>query len=239
VNWWHPEPQLSWQWQLTDSPVDTNIDAQVFDIDLFENDASIVRELQSRGRKVICYISVGSWEDWRPDAGRFAHELLGQDYEGWPGERWLDIRRIDLLAPIMRDRLDMCKQKGFDGVEPDNIDLYENDTGFLLTYEDQLVYARWLADEAHARGLAIGLKNAPDMVMDSLQFFDFAILEDAYVLGWIEEMLPFIQVSKPVFAAEYIDMDVDFNAACAWAEQNRVNVILKDRELTSFRRSCP
>ena len=33
--------------------------------------------------------------------------------------------------------------------------------GFPLTYQDQLQYALWLADEAHKRGLAIGVKNAP------------------------------------------------------------------------------
>jgi hypothetical protein len=95
---------------------------------------------------------------------------------------------MDLLAPILRARLDLCKAKGFDGVEPDNIEIYDNDTGFPLTYADQLAYARWLADETHARGLAIGLKNAPDMVADSLPFFDFAITEDAFHYDWIEQM---------------------------------------------------
>jgi hypothetical protein len=55
--------------------------------------------------------------------------VIGNDYEGWPGEKWLDIRQIDQLAPIMRARLDACRAKGFDGIEPDNIDEYTNDTG--------------------------------------------------------------------------------------------------------------
>ncbi|MGB8252431.1 MAG: endo alpha-1,4 polygalactosaminidase, partial [Anaerolineaceae bacterium] len=162
LDWWHPTPGLTWQWHLSDPPVDTGVDAQVYDIDLFDNESSVIQELHGQGRKVICYISVGSWEDWRPDADQFPVEVLGNDYEGWPGEKWLDIRRIDLLAPIMRARLDLCKARGFDGVEPDNIEIYDNDTGFPLTYTDQLTYARWLADEAHSRGLAIGIKNAPD-----------------------------------------------------------------------------
>ena len=111
---------------------------------------------------MICYISVGSHENWRTDADQFPEEVLGKKYEGWSGERWLDIRRIDLLAPIMLARLDDCAAKGFDAVEPDNMQIWDNDTGFPLTYDDQLRYALWLADEAHKRGLAIGQKNAPD-----------------------------------------------------------------------------
>ena len=56
-------------------------------------------------------------------------------------------------------RLDLCKAKGFDAVEPDNMEIYTNDTGFPLTYEDQLKFALWLADEAHKRGLAIGVEK--------------------------------------------------------------------------------
>jgi len=235
--WWQPAPGLTWQWQL-DEEVDTSVQAQIYDVDLYV-DQPVIDDLHANGVKVICNISVGSWEDWRPDAQQFPSEVLGNDYAGWPGEKWLDIRRIDLLAPIMRLRLDLCKAKGFDGIEPDNIEIHDNDTGFPLTYADQLAYARWLADEAHARGLAIGIKNAADMRADSLSFFDFAITEDAFYYNWIEEMLPFIEAGKPVFAAEYTDMNVDFNAACSWGRQHNVSVILKNRNLTAFRVACP
>lgn len=239
ASWWHPSPGLTWQWHLSEPPVDTSVDADVYDIDLFDNEPSIIEELHQQGRKVICYISVGSRENWRPDADQFPAEVLGKDYDGWPGEKWLDIRRIDLLAPIMRARLDLCKAKGFDAVEPDNIEIYDNDTGFPLTYQDQLAYAHWLADEAHSRGLAIGIKNAPDMVTDSLYFFDFAITEDAFYYDWINEMTPFVAAGKPIFAAEYTDMDVDFPAACVWGKLNRVSFIQKNRILTAFRITCP
>ncbi len=236
-DWWHPSAGLTWQWQL-DEAVDTSIDAQVYDIDLYV-DQSVIDELHARGAKLIGYISVGSWEDKRPDADQFPAELLGKAYVGWPGERWLDIRRLDLLAPIMRARLDLCAARGFDAVEPDNIEIHSNDTGFPLTYADQWAYARWLAEEAHARGLAIGLKNAPDMVNDALPLFDFAVTEDAFFYNWIAEMLPFIDAGKPIFAAEYTDMDVDFGSACAWGRAHRLNFILKNRILTAFRKTCP
>lgn len=236
THWWHPAPGLTWQWQL-DEQVDTSIEAEVYDIDLYV-DQSVIDKLHARGVKVICYISVGSWENWRPDANRFPEAILGKEYEGWPGERWLDVRRIDLLSPIISRRLDLCKAKDFDGVEPDNIEIYNNETGFNLSYEDQLAYARWLVEAAHTRGLAIGLKNAANMVADSLSTFDFAITEDAFYYDWIDKMLPFIQAEKPVFAAEYTDMDVDFKAACAWGKQHNVSFIQKNRILTAFRNAC-
>ncbi len=237
VDWWQPAPGLTWQWQL-EGEVDTSIEAQVYDLDLYV-DQSVIDALQARGVKLICYISVGSYEDWRPDADQFPDVILGKKYEGWPGEKWLDIRRIDLLAPIMTARLDLCAIKGFDGVEPDNIEIHDSDTGFPLTYSDQLAYARWLANEAHARGLAIGLKNAPDMATDSLAFYDFAIVEDAYYYEWIDSMLPYISMGKPVFAAEYIDLRVDFKTACGQTTRAGVSLILKDRALSAFRMTCP
>jgi endo-alpha-1,4-polygalactosaminidase (GH114 family) len=236
-DWWKPTLGLTWQWQL-DEEVDTTVEAEVYDIDLYASQTSI-EQLHACGIKVIGYISVGSWENWRPDAYQFSSEILGNEYEGWPGEKWLDIRQIDRLAPIMRARLDLCAAKGFDGIEPDNIEIFENNTGFPLTYQDQLKYAQWLSNEAHSRGLSIGLKNAPNMVKDSISFFDFAITEDAYLFGWIGDMLSFIDAGKPVFAAEYTDTEVDFQAACAYGKAHGIDFILKNRILTAFRVKCP
>lgn len=238
-NWWHPSPGLTWQWHISEPPVDTSVDAQVFDVDLFDNDRAVIDTLHALGRKVICYISVGSWENWRPDKEQFPPEVLGFDYDGWPGERWLDVRQIDRLAPVMRARFDLCKAKGFDALEPDNMQVHDNTTGFPLSYADQLRYARWLADEAHERGLAIGMKNAPDQVRDLLPYFDFAITEDCFVQGWEAQMKPFIDAGKPVFAAEYDDTEVDFPAACKKARELGFSLIQKHRILTAYRVTCP
>ncbi len=237
--WWKPLVNLRWQWQLSDSPVDLGMDADVYDIDLFDNDASVITTLHARGRKVVCYMSVGSWEDWRPDEDRFPASVIGKDYEGWPGEKWLDIRQIELLAPMMRARLDLCKDKGFDGIEPDNIDGYTNDTGFPLTYEDQIKYNLWLAEEAHARGLSIGLKNDPDQVADLLPYFDWALTEDCFAEGWCEDIMPFIQTGKPVFAAEYTDTGVSIEQLCPEAKQLNFSLILKNRDLDAWQQTCP
>jgi endo-alpha-1,4-polygalactosaminidase (GH114 family) len=234
--WWHPQPGLTWQWQL-DGELDISVEAEVYDLDLYV-DQEAIDALHARGAMLICYISVGSYEDWRPDANQFPGTVIGNRYGGWSGERWLDIRRIDLLSPVMCTRLDLCAEKRFDGVEPDNIDIYGNKSGFDISYREQLAYLHWLADEAHARGLAIGLKNAPDMVSDSSIFLDFAITEDAYYYDWIDAMLIFLDEGKPVFAAEYSDTSVHFGTACQRAKRTGVSLILKDRDLTAFRATC-
>lgn len=234
---WIPAINTSWQWQLTSS-VDQSVDADMYDIDLFDNETSVVASLHAQGRRVVCYISVGSWENWRPDANQFPASVLGNDYEGWPGEKWLDIRQIDLLAPIMRARLDQCQAKGFDAIEPDNIDGYTNDTGFPLTYQDQLNYNIWLVNEAHARGLSIGLKNDPDQVGDLLAYFDWALTEDCFAEGWCAQMQPFVAAGKAVFATEYTDMGMTISGFCPQANAMNFNAILKHRDLDAYREAC-
>ena len=237
-SWWRPTVGLTWQWQIGDNDIDTSIEADVYDIDLYV-DQSIIDELHAEGRKLIGYISVGSWEDWRPDKDDFPDEVLGKKYEGWKGERWLDIRQIDRLAPIMLARLDLCAAKGFDAVEPDNMEVHGNNTGFPITYGDQLKYALWLADEAHKRGLAIGVKNAPDQVKDLVEHFDFAITEDAFYQKWAQKMRPFIEAGKPVFDAEYTDLDGDFESFCQRSKRLKFSTILKNRGLDSWLKTCP
>lgn len=235
---WRPAPGITWQWQL-DTPVDESVNALVFDIDLFENDASVVSALHAKGVKVICYTSVGSREDWRPDANQFPKEVIGKDYPGWSGEIFLNIRQIDKLAPIMLARLDMCKAKGFDGVEPDNIDTYSAETGFPITYEDQLKYNLWLAAQAHARGLSIGLKNDGDQAANLVNDFDWALTEDCFYQNWCDQMKPFIQQGKAVFAAEYTDTGITLDGFCPLAKEMKFSAIFKNRDLTAFRKTCP
>ena len=67
---WTPALETSWQWQLQ-GPIDTSFDVDMYDVDGFEVPRGIVADLHDDGSAVVCYISAGSWERWRPDAGRF------------------------------------------------------------------------------------------------------------------------------------------------------------------------
>ena len=88
---WCPTPGLSWQWQLSGA-IDDSVDVAMYDIDLFDNEAGQISTLHDDGRVVICYFSAGSHEDWRPDADQFPAGAIGAELDGWPGERWLDVR---------------------------------------------------------------------------------------------------------------------------------------------------
>ena len=231
---WHPAPGLTWQWQLTE-PVDTGVNAQVYDIDGVENSAQVVAALHAAGRKVICYVNAGAYENFRPDAAEFAPGLLGQS-DGWPGERWLDIRQLSKLRPIMAARFENCARKGFDGIEADNVDGYENDTGFPLTAADQLAYDEMLAGLAHADGLAIGLKNDLDQVPELLPYFDFAIDEQCAQYDECDELEPFVTAGKAVFEAEY---SLPLSAFCSRSTALGFSAILKDTALDATRQSCP
>ncbi len=233
-NRWVPPLNTSWQWQLTGT-IDQSCDVDMYDIDMFNNDIRVVASLHTEGRKVIGYVSAGSWEKWRSDADEFPEEVLGKPLEGWPGERWLDIRRIDILGPIMTARMDMCKEKGFDGIEPDNIDGYVNDTGFPLTYQDQINYNIFLANEAHARGLSVGLKNDLDQVEDLLPYFDWALNEQCFQYEECSALMPFINAGKAVFQVEYY---LKLRSFCPLANRLNFNSIKKHLRLDAWRRSC-
>jgi hypothetical protein len=228
----------TWDWQLR-VPISPGHDVEVYDIDLFENSAAVVADLHARGRKVICYVNLGAWEDWRPDADLFPEEVIGAEYHGFPDENWLDIRAIDQLLPIIRSRLDLAVAKGCDGVEPDNLDGYDTSahesSGFDLTYQDQLTYNRLIADEAHRRGLAVALKNDIHQVRDLVRDFDFAVNEQCFEYNECQHLLPFIEAGKPVFHTEY---GLPLDEFCEQANDHRFSSIKKSSHLDSPREDC-
>lgn len=229
-----PSPGTSWQWQLS-GPVDTSIDAQMYDIDLFETSSTVIDKLHRKGVVVICYFSAGTWEDWRDDKDRFPKAVRGKPLDGWPNEKWLDIRQLEILAPIVNARLDLADKKGCDGVEPDNVDGYDNDSGFPLTYHHQLKFNKWLAKQAHARGLSIGLKNDLAQIKDLVGDFDWALNEQCFQYNECEILLPFIQAGKAVFGVEY---EGDPKIFCPRANAMNLDWLFKDIELGARRYTC-
>ncbi len=199
---WVPTDADSMQWILQGKVTYTS-PATVYDIDVFDNPAATVTSLHARQHHVICYIDVGSWEDWRPDAASFPKSVLGKTYPGYPNERFLDIRQIKLLTPIMLKRLDLCRSKGFDAVEPDNIDTYEDNTGFPLTGADEIAYIKFLIKAAHARGLSIGQKNDGDQAATLEPIMDWALTEECFFGEFCAQFERYETHHKRVFNTEY------------------------------------
>ncbi|MFD8955035.1 endo alpha-1,4 polygalactosaminidase [Streptomyces xanthophaeus] len=230
---WQPRPGTGWQWQLT-GKLDTSVDVPVYDVDGFTTTKEQVSALRKAGRRTICYLSTGAWEDFRPDADAFPKDMLGRG-NGWEGERWLDIRRLTELEPLMAKRIDMCRDKGFDAVEPDNMDAYRNTSGFPLTAGDQLAYNRLVAKLAHDRGLAVGLKNDLDQIPELVGDFDFAVNEQCAEYRECERLTPFIEAGKAVFHVEY---ELPASRFCAHARELKLSSLEKKYELGAWRKAC-
>lgn len=253
---WHPAVNARWQYQLqgvaayaATGGINTTISAvpytggaavspSVFDFDLFVDQAisgnnttlntAGVNAVHARGAKAICYISAGSWENWRADAGQFPASVKGSK-NGWPGELWLDIRQTSILLPIMEARVQKCRQAGFDGVEFDNVDGYTNRTGFPLTAQDQLTYDASLANLAHQYGLTAALKNDVEQVPDLAPYFDYAINEQCQQYNECGSYdTSFTAAGKAVFQVEYKLSLVKF---CGQANSANRNAIKKDYDL--------
>jgi endo-alpha-1,4-polygalactosaminidase (GH114 family) len=235
---WRPIPGTSFEWILQNYTGTVPVQ-KVIDLDLFDTPSSQIANLRFHRKKVICYISVGSWENWRPDADEFPESVKGRPLDGWPGERWLDIRQIERLAPIIGARLNRCKAKGFHAVEPDNLDGFQTNTGFPITRADAVRYIRWLARQAHQRGLSIGLKNVPELISNVFDDVDWALTEDCFDQGWCNQLRPFITAGKAVFAVEYTDTGINFSAFCDKAKQLGLSPLLKRRNLGPWSRQCP
>ncbi len=240
-NWYRPSVLATWQWQLQGS-INKSYAVEIYDVDLFDTSISLIKEIQSSGKKVICYFSAGSYESFREDKNKFLAEELGKKLDGWNKEKWLDIRSSNVHS-IMQDRMDLAKQKNCDGVEPDNMDGYTNKSGFDFTASDQLAFNKFIANEAHKRGLSVGLKNDLDQVNKLVDYYDFAVNEQCFQYRECSLLMPFIDNGKPVFNAEYqnkyVTDNAERNALCSKSVNLQFSTLILPLELDDdFRYSC-
>eukprot|EP00475_Leptophrys_vorax_P043698 TRINITY_DN8498_c0_g4_i1.p1 TRINITY_DN8498_c0_g4~~TRINITY_DN8498_c0_g4_i1.p1 ORF type:complete len:369 (+),score=6.14 TRINITY_DN8498_c0_g4_i1:159-1109(+) len=215
-------------------PRAANIDfaapAVVFDIDGFSATPATIARLHAAGKRVVCYFSFGTAEDYRPDYKQFPRAALGgmvcmtdDCSQAWPGERWLDVRNAAVRS-VLEKRVQLGKRKGCDGIEPDNMDAWNGNImkgaigRFKITAADQINFNAWTANIVHKYGMSVGLKNAGNLAtVQMARLFDWALVEqcnefsdwsaDAWYQGkfgcdWSNE---FVRNGKAVFVAEYVD----------------------------------
>lgn len=213
----HPPPTAIWQpavgstWQIIlsqqleidNSHPAVTPDVDVFDIDMFlHQNTSVVDNLHNLGKKVICYFSGGSYEPYRPDSYRFQESDMGDVLDGWPDEKWLNISSPS-IRKIMADRVDIAINMGCDAIDPDNMDGYLNKNGLGLTTDDSIKFLKFLVDRAKTKKMGIGLKNAPDIIPDVLDFVQFSVNEQCAEQDGCQDFSAFIKAGKPVFHIEY------------------------------------
>ena len=236
-SWYKPDVNTSWQWQLSGN-INTSYDVELYDIDLFDTPQSVIDELHNQGKKVICYFSAGSYENWRDDNVTFVNSIKGYNLDGWAGEKWLDISQLDKLKPIMDARFDLAVSKKCDGVEPDNIDGYDNNTSFALSANDQLIYNKYLAKAAHKRGLSIALKNDINQIVELEPFFDFAVNEQCNQYNECDKYSSFTSNNKAVLNSEY-NLNYIQNNKCTFINTYNLRSLVLPLDLDdSFRISC-
>ena len=173
------------------------MDAATFIVDGFDVDAATVADLQDRGRTVICYVNAGAHGGLaaRRRAGTPTRSSATRSTTG-RASAGSTSAGIDVISPILAERFDMCRSKGFTGVEADNVDGYTQDSGFELTGDDQLRFNRMLAELAHERSLTIGLKNDLDQIDDLVDEFDFAVNESCVQYRECDALAPFTAQGK-------------------------------------------
>ena len=244
-DWWMPKASenLKWQWQLQ-GEIDVTLPVQVYNVDI-DVPQDKLDQLFDRGIKVICYFSAGTVEYFRTDAVLFPPQIIGEQYEDLVDEQWIDYANIEALAPIMTARMDKCKAKGFHAIEIDNVDAHNYETvnefgqvvnigtNFNMTLDESIAYVRWLTNEAHSRGLGIGLKNAEEMVPDVVDEVDWMLVEDCFFDSWCMAATAFIDADKPVFMAEYDELVPDFTPACELAKALGYSAIWRDTSLST------
>ena len=187
----HP---MRWDWQIgrTTPLRRTGRSAvDIYDIDGFLTTQAQVTAIKTGWQastlahpRTVCYLDL-AWEDYRPDAtpgGAFPAATLGHIYFGFPEERWVDLRQLDALKPMLGERVGMCARKGFDAVELDDIDSFDppSTTGFRLTPGDAQNFLGYAFNLIHRAGMTALWKNSPYLSWWGRQFADGAVVEECY-----------------------------------------------------------
>lgn len=246
ASWWKPVKETTWDYSLQSPPTKLNSSVSVYDIDLFDASAEDILQIQQEGHKVICYFSAGSYENWRPDKESFDAGDLGNDLDGWEGEKWLNISSPSIRS-IMTKRIEKAVDKNCDGIDPDNLDGYDNDNGLGLSEEDSMDYISFLSEQAHSRNLSIGLKNCGSIVGEVVDLVEWVVQEQCIEYDDCDDYQAFIDNDKPVFNVEYPKGDTSNSKNLSEADYNKIcgksaksfSTILKNMDLDSWIESCP
>jgi hypothetical protein len=185
------------------------------------------------GAVAICYVEVGSLEQGRPDYAKFPSSVIGPAVQGWPGENWLLVTAANqsVILPLMKARfVDWCQAKGFDAIEPDNLDAWTNSSG--VTETDNIAYDLAIGQLAHALPLSIGLKNVmtdvdPSQYASFVALFDWALNEQCYEYDECNVYSAsgsFLPAAKAVF-------DVEYNVAPSCTQADAVHMNAQETDL--------
>jgi hypothetical protein len=229
-----PRVHSTWHWQLQ-GYINPNLDVDIYNIDLFDSSIDLIKTLHNRGKKVICYISAGTYESWREDSNEFDPKVIGKKMDGWD-EQWLNIKAANVKS-IMKKRIALARYKKCDAVEVDNVDAFEHDNSFNLSYNDQINYNIFLANTAHKLGLSIGLKNDLSQLKELEPYFDFLINEECHEQKECHKLKSFSQAGKAILNAEYHNRH-HIKTICQEAYKLKISTIFANIALNKRTKAC-
>ena len=186
-----------------------------------------IETLHQADIRVVCSIVAGYWDRNAPDSGAFTPAMIGRPVWGGEDRRWLDVRNTG-VRKLMAARIAHAASIGCDAVDLSYHQLWYQNTGFFITYGDQLAFNRFLADTAHTNGLAVALHNTTQQINDLVGWFDFAIAEGCLEAGECLTYAPFLALGKPVFHIEYEAMTWEMHV-CNAGRDLGFNTIIKTR----------
>lgn len=198
-----PAMDVSWNARLDDA-VDIDEPAQLFYLDVDWQPESDLAALRAAGRHYLCYLSAGTYEEFRQDKDEFPEAVIGNALLDFPNERWLDVRST-AVREIMARRIQNLAAKGCAGVPPSSLAVHAADTGFDLSPTDALDYARWFAERIHSVGMSAGLSGSPELTSELWPTFDFGLAIGCLERSQCREFEVFTRAGKPVLHIEFGD----------------------------------
>jgi hypothetical protein len=235
---------------VADSNWQNDLQPQIVIVPLFSGDTSVkplsadqIAAYHQRDIRVVCTVAAGYWDQSTPDAKEFSPSMIGRTVWGDSGRRWLDIRNTGVRS-LMDGRFAHAAEIGCDGIDATYLELWYQNTGFFITYGDQLAFNRYLADSAHSHGLSIGLHNTTQQIADLAGWYDFAIAESCLQAAECGIYTPFKELGKPVFQVEYDPITTEIHV-CNASRELGYNTIIKGQnylppnaQRDTFARAC-
>ncbi|KAF7303624.1 Glyco-hydro-114 domain-containing protein [Mycena indigotica] len=124
-----------------------------------------------KGLYNICYVNTFQSQSgsdkawWEKNAASLLLQQNGKPYLDPDWDEYIfntsTVANRNALAAIVKPWIDECASKGFNAIEPDNLDTY---TRFKqLSKADNVAFAKILSDYAHSKNLAFGQKNTAEL----------------------------------------------------------------------------
>ena len=212
------------------------LDVQMYDVDAFDTPRSLVRAMHARGIHVVCYISAGTWENWRPDAKRFP--AVG---EGQAGRRVAggEVARHPAPRPARPDHAGADGPLRAQGVRRRRVRqrrrVHERRNRVRPDRRRPAPVQR-VPREPGAPPRAVRVpEERPRSDPTLLPYFDAALNEQCFQYDECGKLRRFVEAGKPVFGVEY---SLPIASFCPTANARNFNFLKKHLALGPWRRAC-